>query len=124
MRRDMDLCRKLLFYFEERDAFAVDKSPRIDGYDENAVQYHLQLLAQAGLIIYEADRSTSNPERLIRVYPFGLSWAGHEFLDTAKNDTSWNKAKERILAISGGLSLSILQALLVHYAKQGLGLVE
>ena len=122
MRRNMDLIRNILLYFEDRESFAVDRDPQIEGYDKNTIQYHLQLLAQADLIVYEASRSSTNPERLIEVYPLALSWAGHEFLDAARNDTLWNKAKGRLLEVTGGLSLGLLQALLTHYAKQGLGL--
>ncbi len=122
MRRDMDLIRQLLLYFEERDSFALDQEPAIEGYDEREVQYHLLLLAQAEFIVYEASRSSTNPERLIQVYPFGLSWAGHEFLDAARDEKLWNKAKEKVVDVSGGLSLSLLQALLIHTAKKGLGI--
>jgi hypothetical protein len=118
----MDLIRQLLLYFEERDSFALDQEPAIEGYDEREVQYHLLLLAQAEFIVYEASRSSTNPERLIQVYPFGLSWAGHEFLDAARDEKLWNKAKEKVVDVSGGLSLSLLQALLIHTAKKGLGI--
>lgn len=122
MRRDPDLVRKLLLYFEGRQSFAVDREVRIEGYSDDDVQYHLLLLAQSGFITYEADRSTTNPERLIRVYPFGLSWAGHEFLDVARDDTAWRKATGKVAEATGGLSLDLLKELLVTYGKQALGL--
>jgi len=122
MKRDMDLIRKLLLYFEERASFAVERNPKIEGCDEREIGYQLLLMAQANLIVYEASRSSTNPERLIAVYPFGLSWEGHEFLDAARDDTMWKKAKDAVLNATGGLSLAVLKALLVHYAKKGLGL--
>lgn len=122
MHRNMDLVRSLLIHFEEYESFAFEKDSLIDGYDKKEIDYHLLLLAQAGLITYEADRSSTNPDRLIRVYPFGLSWSGHEFLDIARNETLWGKAKDKLGNVTGGLSLHLLKALLLHYAKHELGL--
>ena len=74
------------------------------------------------MIVYEANRSTSNPDRLIEVFPFGLTWEGHEFLEAARNGGFWNQAKERLMKVTGGLAVDLLKALLVQYAKKGLGL--
>jgi len=51
-----------------------------------------------------------------------LTWAGHDFLDAARNDTVWNSAKEKLISVGGSASLEILKALLVQTAKQLLGL--
>ncbi len=118
----MELIRSLLIHFEEYESFAFEKETLIEGYSKKLIDYHLLLLAQAGFIIYEADRSSTNPDRLIRVYPFGLSWAGHEFLDLSKNETLWKKAKDKLQNTTGALSLHLLKQLLTSYAKHELGL--
>jgi len=122
MRRDMDLIRKLLFHFEGRESSAMECDTRIEGYDDTTVRKHLLLLAQAGLIVFEAERSTSTPERMIRVYPFGLSWAGHDFLEAARNDTLWQRAKTKLGGTVGGIPFDVLKALLLHYARDTVGL--
>ena len=124
MKRDMDLIRKLLMHFEEYDSFSMEEKTKIDGYDNRIIDYHLLLLAQADMIVCEASKSTTNPERYIKVYPFGLSWKGHEFLDAARDESLWNKAKAKVIEVTGGLSLYLIQSVLLYYAKQGLGIKE
>jgi hypothetical protein len=41
-----------------------------------------------------------------------LTYAGHEFLDSARSDTVWNKAKEKLLSTSGTITLEALKVLL------------
>jgi hypothetical protein len=100
MERDMDLVRKILLATEEKDDFTSLLKPKIEGYDETEVYYHIKLLIQAGLAEGK-DLSTYS----------GVNWAvtsltssGHDFLDASRNDTIWNKAKESIK--SKGLSLT------------------
>ncbi|GEO43270.1 hypothetical protein SAE02_74180 [Skermanella aerolata] len=122
MKRDMDLVRKLLFYFEDKQSFSVDQNVTIDGYSEDEIAYHLVLIAQAGFIDFEPQRSSSNPDRIYKVYPFGLTWKGHEFLENAKDENLWNKSKEKVLGVTGGLSADVLGSLIKYYAKEKLGI--
>ena len=122
MKRDMDLVRQLLLYFEEAPDFAMKQHIAIDGHTNDEVVYHLLLMAQAGFIDFEASRSSTNPERLIGVYPFNLTWFGHEFLARARNEKFWNRAKNKIADAGGGLSVALIQALLESYAKEAIGL--
>lgn len=122
MKRDMDLVRKLLIHFEDYNSFAAEEKTVIEGYSEDLISYHLILMAQAGLIVFEPVRSSTNPERFINVYPFGLSWTGHEFLDQVRDDTIWNKAKQKVGEATGGVSLALLQAVVISSAKHALGL--
>lgn len=94
MRRDPELIRKLLLFFEGKDDLKIVESGSLEmaGYDNKAIEYHLMLMAQAELLDYEAFRSKSNPERLIRVMPFNLTWKGHEYLDAVRDTKVWQKA--------------------------------
>ena len=42
-----------------------------------------------------------------------LTWQGHEFLDAARNDTIWRKAKKKVLETTGGLAFDVLKAALL-----------
>jgi hypothetical protein len=51
-----------------------------------------------------------------------LTYAGHEFLDSAREDKLWNKAKETVLRNAGTLtveSLKIALSLLMQQAARG-----
>ncbi|MBV9852527.1 MAG: DUF2513 domain-containing protein [Armatimonadetes bacterium] len=52
--------------------------------------YHVKLLSQAGLIDVKHWQTGDGNEVWL---PKTLTWQGHEFLDAARNDTTWNKAK-------------------------------
>ncbi len=77
---------------------------------------------QAGLIRCEKSISSTTSDRVIRVYPFSLTWQGHEFLEASRNDTFWNKAKEIVKSKCGALSFDVVKALLISMAKESVGL--
>jgi len=119
MKRDMDLIRKLLLQLEELDGTGVSPSNLLEGYTGEQIGYHAFLLADAGLAI-GCDCSSSSS--FLPQYDLnGLTWNGHEFLDAARNETNWKKAKERFSGV-GGFSLSVLKELLVALMKQQIGL--
>ena len=124
MKRNFDLIRKLLIYLEEKpdDKIVNAKDLEIDDYDEKDVMYNFILMDQAGLIRCERQYSSSTPDRVINVFPFSLTWDGHEFLELSRNETTWNNAKSIVLSKSGVLSLDVLKALLISMAKSSVGL--
>jgi hypothetical protein len=105
MKRDFDLIRKLLIYFEKKEGPELVRVPTIEGYNELVIKYHLVLLYDAGFLRCETEKSTTS-DRVIQVLPFDLTWDGHEFLDKIKNETIWNKVKDTI--VQKGLSTSLL----------------
>jgi hypothetical protein len=119
MKRDMDLIRKLMLRLEELDGTGISNSNLLEGYGAEEVMYHNYLLANAGLAI--GCDSSSGDSFLPQWYLNALTWDGHEFLDAARNETNWKKAKERFAGV-GGFSLSILKDLLVALMKQQIGL--
>src|ERR1044071_1514383 len=113
----MDLVRQLLLEIEGYPD-GPHRMPPMTGYSADLVAYHLKLLAQAGLI--EVHDSTTIGSR--ELLPKCLTWQGHEFLDAARDETIWRKAKQRITAATGTVSLAVLQDLLKQVAGQALGL--
>jgi hypothetical protein len=119
MKRDMDLIRRILLAAEAMpDAYVHDlKSP--EGYEEHVVAHHIYLLGEAGLMNV-ADRSHSG-SRGPEAMPISITWAGHEFLDDARDPTRWSAAMV-IAKKAGGFGLDvmtkILGALAAETAKQ------
>lgn len=54
----MDLVREILIYFEERDAVSHKQASAIEiaGRDTRAIQYHVDLMYEAGLLSCEERR--------------------------------------------------------------------
>lgn len=96
MKRDMELVRKLLFYLEEQTVakFQECEDIHIDGFDSSQIGHHLVWMYQGGLLSGEISRSSSTPERIISVYPFDLTWKGHEFLNDVRDSVVWIQAKK------------------------------
>jgi hypothetical protein len=118
MKRDMDLIRQILMNLEENEDshgnHCVDLE--IDGRSPLEVSYHVMLLHEAGLI--EA-RDASDGEGLAWD-PMRLTWEGHEFLEQAKQDGLWRKAKKLVVEKGVGLSFDVLKAALTKLAMDSL----
>lgn len=109
MKRDMDLIRKILLELEKKESITSWTTITIDGYRDDQVNYHIGLLDEAGFI--EAERYLDG-QYMVR----NLTWEGHEFLENAKNDTIWTKAKEFIKEKGGSVSLGIMTEILKKIA--------
>lgn len=111
MKRDMNLIRKLLFLIEEQDS--SHKQLKIPAeIDRGQVVYHLNLMEQAGLTVNNIKYADNEPYLIYS----SLTWNGHDFLDSIKNDTIWERTKEGIK--SKGLELGQVSfSVLMEYAK-------
>lgn len=128
MKRDMELLREILFYFEKRESdqlvtpedIIAGKEVIIEGYDGGLISDHVDVMYEGGLLEGYADRAKDG--RLIQVYPTRLTWQGHEFLAAARNESVWEKARETASANSLNLSFKILHSLLTKYIAHKVGL--
>lgn len=102
MKRDMDLCRKILLQREE-DTRRVAYDFAVDGYDKETIRYHCNLLKQAGFL---SKLSTDLGNKL----SVGeLTWQGHEFLDSIREDTVWHKTKDVIAKKGLPMALDVVK---------------
>jgi predicted transcriptional regulator len=112
MKRNMELVRTILIDIEAQTPTDIPLLVKIPGYSHEEVNYHLILLHEAGLI--EAQKRFGDNKE--EVFPERLTWAGHEFLDSARNDNVWNKTKEIVMSKGGDISFEILKGLLSSVA--------
>lgn len=115
MKRDMELVRSILLALEEAP---FDGGPlgRLEHKDHTSeeVSYHLMLLHEAGLI-HAFDFS---PDEDTDWVPGWLTWAGHEFLDAARDNTRWKKALALVKNKGGGAVFEVLKQVLVSQVKE------
>jgi hypothetical protein len=71
----------------------------IPGRSEQEIAYHVYLLADAGLIEAENASSHSGP----KWYAKHLTYEGHEFVEAARDDTRWHRAKDNVTKTAGAL---------------------
>ena len=98
MKRDWELVRKILTALESKSSTQDILNPKeVEGYNEETVSYHIQLLIEAGLIEGTCSKVLNAP---LHCVAYRLTWGGHEFIDEIRTDTVWNKVK-RILTDKG-----------------------
>lgn len=112
MKRDLDLCRTLLLAIEDDPTVTGLKTYEVKGAGEEQVSYHVKLLYEAGLI----EAHNGSGLNAFRWYPIRLTWQGHEFLDAARDDTRWNKAKAFAREKTGSLVFEFVKAALFKVA--------
>lgn len=116
----MDLVRKVLLALEAKPGPEAVATVEVEGYDDLAIRYHLLLLAQAKLIDYEPEATSTG--RIIRVLAFNPSWQGYEFLDSVRDDGVWAKVKAQASDKGTALPFDVLKALAVEALKRLVGL--
>ena len=118
MKRDLDLARRILIKIEAElppmqvgtftpSAFSVENKEEWDWILE-----HFRLLADAGFI---EKGSLSSGGYTLR----GITWAGHEFLDSIRDEEVWRRTKEGANKV-GSWSLETLSEIARAIAKKKL----
>jgi Hypothetical protein (DUF2513) len=116
MHRDMDLFRNVLIEAEKLPPDNPWSIIKIEGHTNEDVCYHVKLASDAGFIV--AKFLPGIPEFAVE----RLTYAGHEFLDSAREDTLWAKAKDAVLKATGTLTidgLKVALGALLHQAIKG-----
>ena len=89
-------------------------------YDEKETVYNGVLAVEAGLIVGGSTKNQDGEE--VTVYMQRLTWEGHDFLDSARDEGAWNHAKDAAAKSGGALSFDVLKSVLATYVKSKLGL--
>ena len=109
MKRNVDLCRRIMLETEEHEEPASWINLEIEGFSEEQVTHHVRLLYEAGLLEAQ-DLSTMGG---IDWRPKRLTSLGHDFVEAARNDSRWEQAKETINIRSHPVTLDAIKAELV-----------
>lgn len=117
MKRDLQLVREILLHFEAKQDWAYEDPVVIEGYEKKLVDYHVQIMYEAGLI--NGEPTKTEQERLYDVLPFRLTWEGHEFLDNTKGGR-WNKIWKKISEKGGDFAFDIVKRLATKYSEDQL----
>jgi hypothetical protein len=113
MKRDMDLVRDILLTAEDGD------KSRLSQYSPEDCAGHFLILQDAGLVIGVVSGNNACPGRYVI---HRLTWQGHEFLQTMRDDNLWKKAKEYVIKPGASWTFEILKEWGKAEIKQRLGL--
>ena len=117
MTRDMDVIRILLLRLEGRYKGIGtlvfdhgDEELAIEGVDPLAVTYNLGLLVEAGFV---KGRVTATGDFMME----GMTWSGHDFLDSVRDEEIWRRTKDGVSA-AGGFTFDLVKALSKGFIKK------
>ncbi len=109
MRRDMDLVREILMQLADAEGPLDSSAFTGEGRSRDLVGYHIQIMAEGGLISATVVASSSSPYALAQADR--LTWAGNEFLDSVRSPAVWSRVKMAAAKAAGGASAADLQSL-------------
>ncbi len=126
MKRDLDLIRQIMLTLEEKMEYGKNfKSAQLievmqdKTLSAEKLAYHIGLLVESDFIKakeqkYYGDEPT---DYLINT----ITSQGQDFIDTIRQDTTWNKIKDKSSNI-GGFTLSLLVDIGKEYLKKQIGI--
>lgn len=116
MQRNMDLVRTILMRIENNSSGRAPADFGIVSYPPEQVGYHAHIMMQEGLIEgHDVTNFDSNGPEAI---PSNLTWKGHEFLDLAREQDRWNRAKA-IIAKVGSAPIAVWMKVLTDLVMKG-----
>ncbi len=118
MVRDFNLIREILLHVEKAPSGEPLHTLQMeDNIADAVVGEHIALLVDAGLV--EGAVCSLKPLLFTIVR---LTWAGHDFLENARNDTVWKKVMAEAKAKGTSVSMAVLNGLLAKAAQKYAGL--
>jgi len=120
MKRDLNLIRAILLDIEAAPAGKPVYGFEYEGRDNVEILEHVQLLLDEQFIEGTVLRQGMNEP--VRCLVHRMTWAGHEFLSKAKNDTVWKKVLAQAEEKGMSASMTVINGLLEAAAKKYAGL--
>ncbi len=115
MKRDMDLIRRIAL---ETEALQARHSlTGLDGIDSDTFAIHVAWMKEAGLLMANITEYWSDDPP--SAFVFRLTWAGCEFLDAARNETTWKKVGKEVTTSGRSITFDVLKELLKTEITQG-----
>jgi hypothetical protein len=120
MKLDPDLARDLLLKIEQAPPNHAANDLQVEGRDKDEVFEHLELLHEAGLIEARIVKSGMGGARVLAVMVERMTWEGHDFLNKARQSSTWKKAKDLVVSKGAPLTFDVLKAVLTKLATDAI----
>lgn len=107
--RDMEFVRKILFALEKMLPGEVFEFDSLGGVPAAQVDYHLELMGDNNLVrLYDKMRDSASVR---------LTWEGHEFLESVRDDKRWEKVKAE-MSKSGGFVYEMAKSIALDFMEE------
>ena len=126
MKRDLDLIREIMLVLEDKMEYGKNfqSTHLIEVMQDKTLSveklaYHLGLLVESDFLKAKEYKYLSGEptDYLINT----ITSQGQDFIDTIRDDTTWNKIKEKASSI-GGFTLPLLVDIGTEYLKKQIGI--
>ena len=114
MKRNIELIRQILQRAEALD-YKDGEPPELYEAKTHSEAYQIVLMKDAGLVDAHIASINCVPSSAVI---YRLTWAGHDFLDAARDDTIWKKAVKTIIKPGASWTFSMLVEWLKSEAKK------
>ena len=118
MKRDMDRIRDLMLLLEELPPNA-SKLLHLTGGEASLNAAHIGLMSEGGLADAEVLNTFGGEADVLAR---GLTWKGHDLLDSIRDASVWKETKSTMLDKAGTLSFELIKVVATQIIKQRLGL--
>lgn len=118
MKRNWDTVREILLDIENLEP---EKQLCLKDFREeraHEISYHVQLIDQANLI--EVTISQTNSFKAKDFYIRGLTWSGHEFLDSIRVNDTWTKIKSVVADKGGVMTFDVIKGVATALVKSAI----
>ena len=96
MTRNWEIIREILLSLERANTpNAVVNANSFADLPEQEVAYNMRLLSEAGYIEARIMSSSSGDGKINAAFALRLTNAGHDLLDTMRNESVWSTVKEK-----------------------------
>jgi hypothetical protein len=84
------------------------------GFGDQTKNAHFNLMLEANLV----NKIFSKPDGGVVEFGYSLTWAGHDYLDSVRDQTIWNKTVEAVAETGGSAALEVVKAVAMGFAKK------
>ncbi len=92
MKRDMELCRKILLAIEELYTDTPIYNLKIEGYSIEQIAYHCKILKDANLI--SSYKALYGDNHIVNFGVGALTSEGNNYLDKVRDESVWHEVKD------------------------------
>ncbi|MCG7544108.1 DUF2513 domain-containing protein [Pseudoalteromonas sp. MM17-2] len=121
MRRDWEIIRRILLEVEELEP---TKSISLSNYpdeEQHIISYHVKLLYDAQLLEAIFSNSISKGPRYFTIQgQNGLTWNGHEFLDSIKDEGLWKDVKKTLKEKGKAMTFEVIKTTATTLVKSSI----
>jgi hypothetical protein len=121
MRRDWDIVKKILKATEDLKLGKALTRHSFPDEDVDVIAYHVELLGEAGLIQIGLHHEQGGGVTHFHIWR--LTWEGHEFLDSIRNDSIWQKTKDTFSHQGISMSFDMVKAVALKLCYEALDTV-